>query len=82
MNVIPFLLPKTPAELFRALESADKSGDDWPAPGWLRANNPRAMRGVRTGWQTWQDPEPAGALVLASDEEQRVACGNRWFLLP
>lgn len=73
---------KTPEELKAALIAADQAGEIWPSPRWLRANNPAAMAGVIDGWQTHQSPAPAGAIVLRSDEEQRVACGDRWFLFP
>jgi hypothetical protein len=71
-----------PAELKAALVAADEAGESWPAPGWLESASPAAMRGVATGWATWRDPAPDGAVELRSDEEQRVACGNRWFLFP
>jgi hypothetical protein len=67
-------------ELKAALLAADENNEQWPAPGWLRLASPIAMRGVRAGWATWRGPAPDGAIELQSEHEQRVACGNRWFL--
>jgi len=69
-------------ELKAALAAADAGGESWPAPGWLKYASPAAMHGVATGWATWRDPAPEGAIELCSEEEQRAACGNRWFLFP
>jgi hypothetical protein len=70
------------AELKAELLAADEAGESWPRPEWLRSASPAAMRGVETGWSTWSEPAPEGAIVLRSEEEQRVWCGNRWFLFP
>jgi hypothetical protein len=70
------------AELKAALVAADVAGESYPSPSWLRAASPVAMSGVVTGWATWQNPAPEGAVELCSEEEQRVECGNRWFLFP
>lgn len=69
-------------ELRVALESANEADESWPSPAWLREASPAAMAGVTTGWETWEDDAPEGALVLLSGSEQRVACGDRWFLFP
>lgn len=69
-------------ELKAALIAADKAGESWPAPSWLRQASPAAMAGVEDGWATWDSPAPEGALVLRSEEEQRLCCGDRWFLFP
>ena len=73
---------ESPAELKAALIAADKAGESWPAPSWLRAASPKAMEGVSDGWATWRDPAPVGALTLRSRGEQRLWCGDRWFLFP
>jgi hypothetical protein len=73
---------ESPVELKAALIAADKAGQSWPAPSWLRKHAPAAMKDVQDGWATWREPAPEGALVLRSEEEQRLYCGDRWFLFP
>jgi hypothetical protein len=70
------------SELKAALIAADAAGASWPTPAWLRKHSPAAMAGVEDGWATWDSPAPDGALVLRSEEEQRLYCGDRWFLFP
>jgi hypothetical protein len=70
------------SELKAALIAADAAGASWPTPAWLRKHSPAAMAGVEDGWATGREPAPKGALVLRSAEEQRLYCGDRWFLFP
>ncbi len=72
----------SPTELKAALIAADRAGESWPTPAWLRKYSPEAMKNVLDGWATWREPAPKGALVLRSEEEQRLYCGDRWFLFP
>jgi hypothetical protein len=73
---------ENPVELKAALIAADSAGHSWPTPAWLRKNSPEAMKNVKDGWVTWDSPAPKGALVLRSAEEQRLYCGDRYFLFP
>ena len=77
-----FIGLESPMKLKAALIAADKAGQSWPTPSWLKEASPAAMAGVKHGWATWREPAPKGAIVLRSEDEQRMYCGDRWFLFP